>query len=305
MAHRFSFSILISVGALALGSTAAWAQQGGRGGAPAAPPNAQAVAPVDFTGYWVSVITEDWRFRMVTPPKGDFTSVPLTPAGINAVSQWDPAKDIAAGEQCRAFGAGGIMRMPVRLHITWQDATALKIEIDNGNQTRLLHFDPAAQAPAKPDWQGLSLASWELFGPGQGVAAAAAGGGNRAGAGGGPPAGGANGGGRGRGPGRGMGANGPQFSGSLKVVTTKMRPGYVRRNGVPYSANATFTEYFDRIEEPNQDSWLVETASLDDPQYYQVPFLVTNHYKREPDGSKFNPRPCEVTMPVDGVHASN
>jgi len=299
MAHRFGFSVLISVGALAIGCTAVWAQQGGRGGGP---PDAQAVAPVDLTGYWVSVITEDWRFRMVTPPKGDFTSVPLNPAGINAVSQWDPAKDIAAGEQCRAFGAGGIMRMPVRLHITWQDATTLKIEIDNGNQTRLLHFDPAAQAPAKPDWQGLSLASWELFGPGQGVAAAAAGGGNRAGAGGGPPpGGGANGGGRGRGPGRGMAA-GPQFSGSLKVVTTKMRPGYVRRNGVPYSANATFTEYFDRIEEPNQDSWLVETALLDDPQYYQVPFLVTNHYKREPDGSKFNRRPCEVTMPVDGVH---
>jgi len=301
MAHRFT-QVLITMSALAIGCTAIWAQQGGRGGVPAAVPNAQALAPVDLTGYWVSVITEDWRFRMVTPPKGDFTSVPLNAAGINATNQWDPAKDTSSGEQCRAFGAGGIMRMPVRLHITWQDNATLKIEVDNGNQVRFLHFDSAARAPEKADWQGFSLASWELFAPGQGIVAVpVAAGGGRGGA-----AGGAAGGvvnpGRGGGRGRGAGPAAPQLSGSLKAVTTKMRPGYVRRNGVPYSANATLTEYFDRIEESNRDSWLVETASLDDPQYYQVPFLVTNHYKREPDGSKFNPRPCEVTMPVDGVH---
>ena len=58
-----------------------------------------------------------------------------------------------------------------------------------------------------------------------------------------------------------------------------------RRNGVPDSANATLTEFFDRVDKPNQDSYLVETASRNDPQYYQVPFLLTNHYKREPDGS--------------------
>ena len=104
---------------------------------------------------------------MVTPPKGDFASVPLNPEGTKAANEWDQAKDIAAGEQCRAFGAGGIMRMPVRLHIAWQDDQTLKMEIDNGNQVRLFHFDKAAPAPAQPDWQGFSAAAWETLAQGQ------------------------------------------------------------------------------------------------------------------------------------------
>ena len=81
-----------------------------------------------------------------------------------------------------------------------------------------------------------------------------------------------------------------------------MRPGYLRRNGVPYTANAVLTEFFDRTEESNGDSWLIVTSSLDDPKYLTPPFMTSTHFKREPDGAKFNPRPCEVTMPVDGVH---
>jgi hypothetical protein len=263
-----------------------WAQ--GRGGQAAPPPPKMPkdAAPVDLTGYWASAITEDWRFRMVTPPKGDFAGVPLNPEGTKAANAWDLAKDISSGEQCRAFGAAGIMRMPVRLHITWQDDTTLKVEIDNGNQVRLFHFDKSAPAPAQADWQGLSVAEWETVQQGQSIAPAAGGGG-----------GGGGGGGRG-----GMNA-GPPLSGSLKVMTTKMRPGYLRRNGVPYSTNAVMTEFFDRTEEPNKDSWLVLTSSVDDPQYLAIPLMLTTQFKREADGSKFNPRPCEESAPVEVLAA--
>ena len=122
--------------------------QGRGGGAPQPPPPQQsprAAAPADLTGYWVAVLTEDWRVRMVTAPKGDTNSVPLNPAGVAAAAAWDPAADIAAGEQCKAYGAAGVMRLPIRLHITWQDDTTLKIDIDNGTQARLFHFDRNAQ----------------------------------------------------------------------------------------------------------------------------------------------------------------
>jgi hypothetical protein len=218
---------------------------------------------------------------MVTPPKGDYASVPLNADGTKAADAWDPAKDIAAGEQCRAFGAAGIMRLPVRLHITWQDDSTLKVDIDNGNQVRLFHFPStgSGQAPStgsgQASWQGMSLAGWETVQQGQGLAPAAGGRGNAAVV---PTA----------------------LSGSLKAVTTRMKPGYLRRNGVPYSANAVLTEFFDRTTEPNGDSWLILTSIVDDPAYLNLPFMLTTHFKREPDGSKFSRRPCEVTRPVVG-----
>jgi hypothetical protein len=249
----------------------------GRGGAAPPPPRApKDASPVDLTGYWAAAITEDWRFRMVTPPKGDYASVPLNANGTKAADAWDPAKDIAGGEQCRAFGAAGVMRLPVRLHITWQDERTLKVEIDNGNQVRLFHFDKSAPALSSPDWQGFSLADWETVQQGQGLAPAAGG--------------------------RGNGAVVPTaLSGSLKAVTTKMKPGYLRRNGVPYSGDAVLTEFFDRTSEPNGDSWLILTSVVDDPVYLNMPFVLTTQFKREPDGSKFSPRPCEVTPPVVGT----
>ena len=72
------------------------------------PPSARAGAPVDLTGTWVSVVTEDWRWRMVTPPKGDLTSVPLNPTGRKIAESWDPVTD----GSCRAYGAAAVMRMP-------------------------------------------------------------------------------------------------------------------------------------------------------------------------------------------------
>src|SRR2546428_9919942 len=112
--------------------------QGQRGrGAGAAPQTGQPAAPFDITGYWTSVITQSWRLRMVVPPKGDYMGIPMLPAAKQAADAWDPNRPVPADELCRGYGAAIIMNMPERLHITWQDADTLKMEIDAGTQTRL------------------------------------------------------------------------------------------------------------------------------------------------------------------------
>ncbi|PWT97375.1 MAG: hypothetical protein C5B51_31430 [Terriglobia bacterium] len=246
----------------------------GRGGAPAPPASPREGARFDPTGYWVSVVTEDWRFRMITPPKGDYASVPLNPEGRRVADTWDPAKDEREGNQCKSYGAANIMRVPGRVHITWQDDNTLKLEMDAGTQTRLFHFG-AGQPPAgEPAWQGYSMAEWEGGPVGRGGAGGGGGGGTTAQS----------------GPGatREAAARG----GSLKVVTTHLRSGYLRKNGVPYSDKAVMTEYYDRTTEENGDSWLVVTTIVDDPQYLQQPFITSTHFKREADGSKWSPTAC-------------
>ena len=233
------------------------AQAQGRAGAPAAPPpTPRASAPIDLSGNWVAVITEDWRWRMVTPAKGDYASVPLNVEGKRVADTWDPAKDEAAGEQCRSYGAPGLMRAPTRLRVTWLDDATLKLETDHGIQTRLLQFRAARAPAAAPTWQGVSAAQWVI----------AAGG-------------------RGRGAAR---------RGSMKSVTTRLRPGYLRKNGVPYSANATFTEYWDVHTEQNGDTWMVVTNVVDDPTYLQTPWVTSVHFKKEADGGKWDPTPCSA-----------
>jgi hypothetical protein len=255
----------------------ALAAQGQQANAAAPPKTPRAAAPVDLTGYWVSVVTEDWRWRMVTPPVGDTSSLPLNKEGLSAAKSWNPAKD--AAEPCRAYGAAGIMRLPIRLQVSWQNETTLKMDIDNGRQTRLFRFDRLAQPPGEPQWQGISIADWETVAQGQGLAPAV------------PAAGGA----------QGPGLNPAALSGSLKVVTTRLKPGYLRRNGVPYSEKTVLTEFFDRTDEANGDSWLILTSIVDDPTYLDVPLMLSTHFKREPDGAKFNQRPCEVIPPVVGA----
>jgi hypothetical protein len=239
----------------------------GRGASPPATPRtAKAAAPIDLTGYWVSVISEDWRWRMVTPLKGDFASVPLNAAGRKVGEAWDPAKDQAAGQQCRAYGAAAIMRMPGRVRITWQDDTTLKLELDSGTQTRLFHFDAKVPSSTPATWQGYSVANWER-----------------------PP--------------RGVEVQNaiPVFSiptgthgRSLEVVTTRLRPGYLRKNGVPYSDRAEVTEYYDYRKHPNGDEWFTVTTVVRDPSYLDNPFITSSDFKKEPDGSKWHPTPCEA-----------
>jgi hypothetical protein len=243
----------VSILAVVLASLApmpAYAQ--GRGGG--APPSPRASAPIDLTGYWVAVVNEDWRYRMVTPAKGDYRGVPITKEALQIVNAWDPAKDEAAGEQCKSYGAAAVMRLPARLHITWEDDTTLRVDVDAGTQTRLLRFEPGASSGPKgqPSWQGDSTAQWERGGRG------------------GPPAG-----------------------GSLTVVTTNMRAGYLRKNGVPYSADAKLSEYFDVSPAPGGEM-LVVTTVVDDPRYLVQPFIVSSHFKKEADGSKWDPTPCSA-----------
>ena len=248
---------------------------GGRGGQPAAPAVPRAAAPIDLTGYWVSLVTEDWLYRMVTPAKGDTASVPLNNQGKQAAAAWDPAKDEAAGEQCKSYGAAAIVRVPGRLHIQWQDDNNLKIDFDAGTQTRLLHFGGTPPASGDAGYQGYSVASWEGLGRGgRGVFGLPGGG---AGLTGGPEV-----------------AKGPPpvRPGSLKVVTTRMKPGYLRKNGVPYSANTVLTEYFDKVTEPDGETLLIVSTIVDDPQYLNQQFLTSTHFKKEPDGAKWNPSAC-------------
>ena len=204
---------------------------------------AKASAPVDLTGYWVAFVTEDWRFRMITPRKGDYQVVPLTDQARKVADAWDPAADQAAGNQCKAYGAGAIMRLAARFHITWQDENTLRVESDYGMQTRLFHFNPSS--PGERTWQGYSKAEWEK-------------------------------------------------PSSLKVTTTNLRPGYLRKNGVPYTENAVVTEYFDIGPIPGGGQVLLVTAIVDDPQYLRQPFTTSSQFKKEADGSKWDPTPCSV-----------
>src|SRR5437773_5907542 len=136
----------------------------GQGAQPAPPPpTARLQAPIDLTGTWVSVVTEDWRWRMMTPPRGDYASVPINAEGRRIADGWNLARDEAAGLACKPFGVGNIIRMPGRLRITWQDDVTLKLEFDAGTQTRLLRFSEAP-SPAEPTWQGHSTAQWEVAG---------------------------------------------------------------------------------------------------------------------------------------------
>jgi hypothetical protein len=224
---------------------------GGRGGAA---PTPKASAAIDMTGYWVSVVTEDWMFRMVTPPKGQYLGVPLNAAARRVADAWDPAKDEAAGDQCKSYGAAALMRVPGRLHITWDNDTTMKIETEAGTQTRLFHFGGETPKSIDASWQGYSIAEWEQAAVGRGEAR----------------------------------------NGDLKVVTTRMRPGYLRKNGVPYSENAIVTEWYDRHTAANGDVWLVVSTEVKDPQYLSVPFITSTHFKKLPDNAPWKPEACSA-----------
>jgi hypothetical protein len=230
------------VGVLALCEPRVLAQ-GGSG----SPPNpARQSAPIDITGNWVSYVTEDWRFRMITPPKGDYTRVPLTPEGRKLADAWNPAADEAAGQQCKAYGAAAIMRVPARFRVTWHDEQTLRIESDAGMQTRMLRFG-GPPAPRERTWQGHSIANWDLQ------------------------------------------------ARKLVVTTTNLRAGYLRRNGVPHSADARVTEYFVVTPVGPSEEALVVTTIVDDPRYLQRPFVVSSHFKRDTDPSRWSPAPCVAT----------
>ena len=268
LARRRALPRAMSCALLALAGHAALAQPPS-GFQPPPPQSPREAAQVDITGYWVALVTEDWLWRMVTAPTGDVTSIPVNPRGRQAANQWDPQQDVTSGEQCRAYGAAGLLRLPLRLHITWQDDNTLLIESDAGEQRRLLQFAPGA-APAEASWQGHSVAAWTrpvggfdmraIFGDPKDLP---------------------------RGP----------LKAGLKVVTDHLRPGYLRRNGVPYSAETRLTEYFSRISAAGND-YLTVLSVVNDPVYLNGAFVTSSQFKREPDGARWNPQPCITATPA-------
>ena len=254
--------VLIVIAAFGVLAVAPLDAQRGGGARGQAPPTPKGDAAIDITGTWTAVITEDWALRMVTPRKGDYTRVPMTPAARKIADTWDPARDEAAGEQCRGYGAPGIMRLPGRLRISWQDDQTLKMELEAGTQTRVFHFAGApasAEASARqagaglpdPTWQGESRAQWQY-------------------------------------------TVNPPRTGELKVLTNRLRPGYLRKNGVPYGPNTTMTEYYHRMTAPNGDVWLTVVAEITDPDNLREPFVQSTHFKRLAPNATFKPEACEA-----------
>jgi hypothetical protein len=200
--------------------------------------DARSVAPIDLEGYWVSQVTEDWRWRMVVPARGDYSSVPLNEEGIRVTEMWDPAT--ADADSCLPYGAANVMRMPTRLRIRWTDANTLEIETDHGRQTREFQFD-AQSSPKAPSRQGHSVATWD--------------------------------------------------GSALRVTTTDVLPGYLRRNGVPYSGTAQVTEYYNTHSAYGQDGFTVTTI-VHDPVYLADDFVTSTHFLKLDGRSGWNPTSC-------------
>jgi hypothetical protein len=258
--------------------------------------SAEQAALLQLTGNWVSVIDEDWHVRMMTPAKGDYLEVPLNAAARKVAGEFNPALYGGAGYQwsaiidCRAYGAPALMHMPTRLHISWDSPDVLKIQSDWGGQTRLLHFLPgqpygdvqqaAARGPATgtndapASLQGYSVAVWQP--PYQENAPAYQRRDVRA---------------------PGSGTTGPTTvvspGGALVVVTSNLAPGWLRRNGVPYSPRTRVTEYYHAFLDPGGTDWFEVTTEVADPEYLTRPFYTSSDFQRESDGSKWSPHPCK------------
>lgn len=256
----------ITGAALALTTAAAFAQPP-PGFQPPPQLSPRESAQVDITGYWVALVTEDWLWRMVTAPKGDVTSIPVNPRGRQVANEWDMEKDNAAGEQCRAYGAAGLMRLPLRLHITWQDDNTLRIESDAGEQTRMLQFKPGAP-PSESSWQGNSVAAWTRAVGGFDMRAIFGDPKDR--------------------------PQGP-IKASLKVMTDHLRPGYLRKNGVPYSEQTQLTEFFSTVK-AGENEYLTLLSVVNDPVYLNGAFVTSSQFKKESDDSNWAPTPC-ITAP--------
>lgn len=221
--------------------------------------SARVRAPVDLTGYWVSIVTQDWLFRMVVLQRGQYNNVPINAKSMAFADAWDRARDEAAGKQCEAYGAAAIMQVPERLHISWQDDNTLRVDTDAGRQTRLLHFSATAPSvTVAPSWQGDTSAQWMVYRDRTAAPGAA-----------------------------------PQY-GWLKAATDNLLPGLLRKNGVPYSAQTRMTESWVLNVEDDGDQWLTVNTELTDPVYLSGPYVENAIFKKESDGVKWDPTPCSL-----------
>ena len=227
------------------------------------------MAPVNLTeenleGQWVSIINEDWLWRMRIPDKGDFSSIPYNPQGIQKGQSW---VETTSGS-CLAYGAAGIMRQPLRFRLQWETDSVLKLETDFGQQIRRFIFNSEPPQDIQNTLQGYSKASWEYD----------------------------------QFPDRGFFGlvnprdNGPQY-GSLKVETDHLTEAWLRANGAPVSENAKVIELFDFFKGPDDSDWLVITTIVQDPTYLYEDFVTSSHFRREADRSMWDPRPCMYDLP--------
>ena len=252
--------VLVTAAGLAIALLAMqdWAQGQGRGQGPGnqRPQSARGAAPFDPTGYWSSLVTQNWRLRMVPPARGDYIGIPISAAGKRAADTWDQAKDEASGNQCKAYGAPGLMNLPTHLRIAWQDDNTLRVDTDYGTQTRLLHFGTwTPTEPRKRSWQGNSVALWASRRGGRG---------------------------------------GPASARYLRITTTDLLSGYLRKNGIPYGEHASLVEYVDLFREPDGGALIVWTAVVDDAVNLETPYIISSQFKKQPDGSPWDPTPCSA-----------
>lgn len=224
--------------------------------------SAREAAPIDVTGYWAALVTEDWQYRMIVPARGDTSWLPLNQRGLAVAASWDPVADEAAGEACKAYAAPAIMRLPTRLRISWQNDNALELETDTGTQRRVFRFDQT-EPVGEPTWQGHSVARWDT----------------------------ATGGDRQRRIFEDVSGSSPN-AGALHVDTSHLRAGYLRKNGVPFSEQAFMTEYFNVLRGRDGERYLAVQTYVDDPVYLDRHYVRTYFFKPEPDGSNWNPTPC-------------
>ena len=266
---------------------------------PAAQQTARQAAPIDFTGTWASVVTEDWQWRFVTPIVGDYTGVPLNSVGDKTARAWNHDADLKAGEQCKGFGAAAINRLPTRMQVSWVDDNTMKLDWDLGTQSRLVYFDKSKMPAGAASYQGHAIGEWidvpaagGRGGGGGGAAAAPAAAAGAAAA----PAAAAG----GRGGGRGAAAPAAR-AGGLKIVTTNLKAQYLRQNGVPVSEKAVVTEFLDIVPSPDGATWLVVKTQVDDPTYLSAWYQVSSQFKKEANNAKWAPTACELLPRLKGT----
>ena len=261
------------------GAAAAAPAQGRGAAAPAPAAGGRGGAPVDLTGTWVSIVTEDWIERMSpdSPRSGVLGGRGGGGGGGGGAAagagRGGAAVPAAPADPCRVYGAGGSLRVPGRLNISWVDENTLKVEMDAGTQTRLFHFNATVPPNTPKTLQGYSVATWEVGRGGGG------GGGNRGG---------------------GAAAPAPARWGNLKVVTTNLTGGYLLSSRDTYSENAVLTENFTRHSDFGAEYFTV-TAVIEDGAAPAGgggrgggPRVTSSTFKKEPNNSKFAPTGCEI-----------
>ena len=211
---------------------------------------ARASAPIDLTGYWVAVVNEDWRYRMVTPAKGDYGGVRSRRKRCRS-STTGIRPQTRRREECKSWcRRGHAAAGSASHHLAGRHHTEGRGGRGHANASLSIPGRPAAAGT--PTWQGDSTAQWE----------------------------------------RGGGRGAPPVGGSLTVVTRNMRPGYLRKNGVPARERDRHGAF-----RPVAISWWPDARRHHGGRRSAVSTAATHRqlaFQRKADGSKWDPTPCSA-----------